>query len=800
MQSSAAGEAQLFYDTGSGYSESSSVTSSIAARTDFTYHLFRLPNDKILQFRFDPLSSAGRFVIRQIEVVNGLGTPIHSISTYQVKPAHQIREYKLLNQDLQIVTEDPADDPQLIINLQKPLSLNARTLLLTPSFLVFSLIFCILLFLLFIESLWSWRNLKVVYYRFLQPIITVIRTKINKDRRFVCLFFILLFLFHVFRLDADPSPLQRFGAMPDEGYWLHNARMFLISGNFMLFPDDSNVSFIGAPLFTFLEVPILKIFGFSFFSARLLCVAAMLGICVEAYLMFRGEFGRFESLLAPFLIGVSHYFLMNTKWATPIALEMFFITSTCFFLVRGKLSKNPLPFLCAGICLVCAGLSKATGALFVPVASLMLLYAAWEPGFRFESFLFFITGSLIAGLIGLGFFVSQWNEFIFFNEVFASYATKGGLAFMESPRLFLMTFSRDSLTNISNLFLLICPFLALFDMVISHVFKIRRRSKLTPFFLIWFFGGLAVLTLTPVAGAPDRRYVHFVVPMVLLLVHMTLESWSKGRIVESVNRRSTGVNRAVLKRDNFRKLIENGYHIILVVGIFVLYLSKAIYHLNGNWLIAVEHPAPELFFRTETAVALGLIIGLPGLYFGRKAMLSLLVVCFLLVNLTLDGIWYSFATFTLRDTSREIGEILPEKTYISGTLAHWLSIESKARPVWFSERSNEFAKKVNKNFLHFIDQGEGMSEPLAIIQIKSFNLGARLDPWPLAILQSKSCNLGACLDRWIVGSFKADLNQKDFKNRKLTQALDIKIAPFPNTSIYRLTGRLWVDKLPPKHI
>ena len=96
MQSSSSGIAQLFFDTGSGYSEASSVRVNITDGKDFSDYYFRLPNQNILQFRFDPLSSAGRFVIRQMEVVNGLGVSIHSLALSQVQPGHQIREHKLL--------------------------------------------------------------------------------------------------------------------------------------------------------------------------------------------------------------------------------------------------------------------------------------------------------------------------------------------------------------------------------------------------------------------------------------------------------------------------------------------------------------------------------------------------------------------------------------------------------------------------------------------------------------------------------------------------------------------------------
>jgi hypothetical protein len=177
MQSSSSGIAQLFFNTGSGYGEASSVKVDLTGGTEFTNYHFRLPNEKFLQFRFDPPSSIGQFVfdppssigqfvIRQIEVVNGLGIPIHTFSVYEVEPAHQIRESKLQNQDLKIVMEDQADDPQLIFNLPTPLSLNTKTLLFTPSLFSFLLILwlVILFFLMGILRL-LWKRAKIFCHR-----------------------------------------------------------------------------------------------------------------------------------------------------------------------------------------------------------------------------------------------------------------------------------------------------------------------------------------------------------------------------------------------------------------------------------------------------------------------------------------------------------------------------------------------------------------------------------------------------------------------------------------------------------
>ena len=139
---------------------------NITGGKDFSDYFFRLPNKNIFQFRFDPLSSAGRFVIRRMEVVSGLGILIRSLALHQVQPAHQIREHKLLDQDLRIVTEEQADDPQLMINLQQPLHVSKIDLLLNPVFLVCALLLFPIVLLSMAGIAWGWRKINVewVFY------------------------------------------------------------------------------------------------------------------------------------------------------------------------------------------------------------------------------------------------------------------------------------------------------------------------------------------------------------------------------------------------------------------------------------------------------------------------------------------------------------------------------------------------------------------------------------------------------------------------------------------------------------
>ena len=39
------------------------------------------------------------------------------------------------------------------------------------------------------------------------------------------IFFLVLIIFYIYNLDSDPSIIKRYGDIPDEGYWVHEARI-----------------------------------------------------------------------------------------------------------------------------------------------------------------------------------------------------------------------------------------------------------------------------------------------------------------------------------------------------------------------------------------------------------------------------------------------------------------------------------------------------------------------------------------------------------------------------------------------
>lgn len=122
MRSSVSDKAQLFYDSGGGFSERESVTSNVVGDFQFHTHEFALPRKTIYNLRFDP--PAGVVSIQRISVVNGFGKSLASIDLHALSPENHIRAFDFKNNTLNVTVEEGANDPQIRIPLSSPLKLD----------------------------------------------------------------------------------------------------------------------------------------------------------------------------------------------------------------------------------------------------------------------------------------------------------------------------------------------------------------------------------------------------------------------------------------------------------------------------------------------------------------------------------------------------------------------------------------------------------------------------------------------------------------------------------------------------
>ena len=124
MSSSVPGRTQFYYDTGEGLTERESVKATVEGDGEFHIYNLPLPLVTIESLRFDPLQTGGAVSVKGISIVNGFGKSVSSIDLDTLRPAHQIRTFRIQDNVLNITIEEGAKDPQIFIPLYSPLQLD----------------------------------------------------------------------------------------------------------------------------------------------------------------------------------------------------------------------------------------------------------------------------------------------------------------------------------------------------------------------------------------------------------------------------------------------------------------------------------------------------------------------------------------------------------------------------------------------------------------------------------------------------------------------------------------------------
>lgn len=125
MAASVPSLAQLFYDTGNGFNEKDSRTAKITSGSlsSFETLSFDLPKKTVFRLRFDPLTNAGRVILKSVEIDNR-GSVIQVFAVSQIVPFNQIAERIERGSEVEFATTPGATDAGVSISLRAPLRLR----------------------------------------------------------------------------------------------------------------------------------------------------------------------------------------------------------------------------------------------------------------------------------------------------------------------------------------------------------------------------------------------------------------------------------------------------------------------------------------------------------------------------------------------------------------------------------------------------------------------------------------------------------------------------------------------------
>jgi hypothetical protein len=155
MSSSKDDVAKLYADTGRGFSEENSSEVAVFGDQRFHDYQFILPLERIVHFRFDPLTAGGRVRVVRMDVVNGLGGKVRTLSLASLRPHQQIKSLAIQDQQLTIDVEEKANDPQLFIPIDPSLPPGVFNRALLP-FCIRMIAEFVAVILLISGFLWIW--------------------------------------------------------------------------------------------------------------------------------------------------------------------------------------------------------------------------------------------------------------------------------------------------------------------------------------------------------------------------------------------------------------------------------------------------------------------------------------------------------------------------------------------------------------------------------------------------------------------------------------------------------------------
>ena len=501
--------------------------------------------------------------------------------------------------------------------------------------------------------------------------------------------------FHLLFLDSDPSPIKRWGDACDEGYWIHNARLNTLFENYNI--DDMQMSRFGAPLFNFLTEYSFKIFGVSYFSARLIPIISYWLILIMIFFILRDHIGSERSIRYAFLFGIIHEVLMYAKWATPVITEMMFLLAIMFF-YRLK-HKNKYYCFLSGVAFALAILTKLTAVLFAPSLIIFILWEFKSNKTFFQEILLLISGTIFIILPVLVIFVfpNLYNFGIMFD--YPAYTAGFFNIILTIKNLILIPLNFTLFKYPSTVFIFIFSLLYFADKITNLIIyprydKSHHISTIEKFFISWIVGITISLCINNQMGY-DRRMVGLFIPFYILsIIYFSNSSDIMGKL------KSASSNKFFI--------IFSLYLLIFSLSCFYLgsIYKTSLSHWFGDGNPILENGNSEfglmIYFLPFGFYFLFLIINYKT-FFLKKILLMSLISFSVLLNI----VWYTNSSFTVRDSLKNLINHKTNDNFIAGHLAHWIAAHTYLKPIWYCrsyDKNDDFNKwffdyKKEKNFL-----------------------------------------------------------------------------------------------------
>lgn len=566
----------------------------------------------------------------------------------------------------------------------------------------------------------------------------------NKLEEYSIIFFIGIFIFQLIKLSADPSPLFYYPDAIDEGYWVHSARSKIITGLFI--NDGHSLPLVSAPLYSFLNYIVFSLFGVSFVTARLVSLLALWLIMIMLYFIFRSKMKKLNALLSSSMFGLCHTVLIYGRWASPVMLETAFLTAFMLFYHMGNQRNNFFYYL-AGASIAFGILAKLSAIIFLVPLVIFIGIDLLRENLNFRNLIKGFTGFLAVAIPFIMFFViPQFDNYIIFFNMIGSDKVLSLLEIIKSFALSIKGF--QLLKNPDSIFIMIAIMFYFIDISFrifqkGIVYEIKRISEIELLSIVWIVGSILALCINGELNQ-HRRQVHLLIPSFILAINFVLN-----------------------KRQDYSKNWNKYFKLIfiIIVSLPVSFYLTGVYTSTEikRWLYISTDTIDRLTSKHLMLALMPLGVYFSYLYINDNRLLlnKILITSFVFISLSLNIFWYSTATFTKRDASNKIAQIVPKGTYFTGEGSFTLAVNSPAYPIWHI--LDDGVKKGNN--IWFLDK---MNEEKILVSDIKYGYFDKINR-RLGIIDENPA--------WLSSSY--------FDSSRVEHLFDIDLAPFPFTNQYR---------------
>lgn len=549
----------------------------------------------------------------------------------------------------------------------------------------------------------------------------------------ILLVFGALFFLRLYNLDADPPLWKRIGDMFDEGVWIHNARNLVLFGRAII--DDFNQGFVSS-LTTLFWYGSFKLFGVNFFSARIVPALSGFLILILIYVSLYKVWGKRTAFISLLTLGFNGTFLTYNRLGTLEMPLMLFQVLCLIFLYMAR-KRRFFYFLC-GIFFGLSLLVKAYVLFALVILLIRLFEVLAQPDRKRGKFFLYSLLLMLFGLASV--IIPYWFFFVKKNLAVFQYVfrlcAKNNLALGPADFLYkfftqlISLFSIDILAQAPVFLLLLIALPFIIWVIANPEIKIRERIKkidtVFAYLLIWLFGGLIIAQTTTFV---DRRQVLFIVPLALLAAKIVSTSLPDNKSIAKLSDCRLALifiglvvaYYELLWRFIFKTQVVSGFNLhkvplllatgllfsalfitsslmpklkiffsrwlplVLLLSLISLALVKVIYLWSVEVFGYIRHIGS---LQLSIIVILSAVFLLLVIYknlniyaFISKKFVFAVLSLYFLVNMFEIYAGVIKPTFTLRNESRRLGELVPMGGVVSGSFALEMGIENTIFPL-----------------------------------------------------------------------------------------------------------------------